>query len=293
MKTVSFNINTTVIPEASPETPPSGSGGGGGSVVKKEIIDFFVDIEEIVVSLKQGETKEEHLAILNLKSQKIKININQNNLDELIRINEEEFEILPNKDKIVTFDFIAKQNQEPNVYLGKIVIESENTKKEIPVVVEIESPGALFDVIIEISDNSQYLSPGDKLVAKLTMYNLGEIKKADVTVNYYILDEAGTKILSEQETVAVETRQDILKEFKLPNNIEPGEYTIYVKIEYGGKVASSISGFSVIEVINKIDYNQIITYVSIIGTAIILIFIIYELRKLRKHMPRIRRLKRR
>ena len=135
--------------------------------------------------------------------------------------------------------------------------------------VEVETKAPLFDVKVEIPKRFLYVMPGEELFAKIELFNLGHIGRVDVAMDYIIKDKDGNDMLSEHETIAIETQTTLIKEFKLPEDIELGKYILYARAIYVEEVGSSSAWFNV----GKKPFLKLI-HILIIGTILLIILII-------------------
>jgi hypothetical protein len=85
--------------------------------------------------------------------------------------------------------------------------------------------------------------PGDKVEFNIELSNLGTSKRYDVSIKHEIL---GTNIFRE-ETIAVETTTSKTTSIQLPNDIQPGKYTLKTTVTYQDKVAVASFTFFVSE----------------------------------------------
>lgn len=284
-----FNVTNFTIysaeetSEAAPSVP-TGSGGGAG---EKED-EFRLDKEKITVKLKQGETKSEEITITNTGFKRIKIDLAFSGLEEFTKINRASFELNPGESEKVILDFIARENTSPDLYLGKLIARSDNTEKEVLISMEVETKNPLFDVSLEIPEDSKVVEPGGEVLAKINLYNLGEIKRADVLIEYIIKDMEGNIITSEKETLAVETRVNFMRTIKIPEDVKYGTYILYIKVTYNGETAIASMEFSVGEVEKPFLTGENISIFIIILIIIVLIFLLVELKMLKKIYKRSR-----
>ena len=181
------------------------------------------------------------------------------------------------KPKIIEITFIAEENIIPDLYLGEIIIESNGVKRQIFAAIEVESKEVLLDVNVEIPSKYKYVLPGEEILFKVELINLGEKKRQDVFVEYIIKNQKGEIIISEKENLALETRFSHIKNFELPKNLEYGKYVIYVKANYSEKIASASDWVNV----GKepfLSREKIILLMRIIA-IIIFLFLLYKLKK--------------
>ncbi len=285
---LSFNVTgfSVYSAEETPSSTPPTTGGvtqeSGGGSRKITTENFTINPEEIKITLKQGETKEAKISIKNTGAKKTKITISNTNLENFIRINNAEFDLEVGQTVDVIVDFIARENAIPDLYLGKLIISGDGLSKEILVAIEVETKKPLFDVKVNIPRQFRTLIPGDSLVANIELFNLGDIGKVDVVLDYFIKDINGNDIITEKETVAVETRASLIKEFLLPEDLPYGNYIVYVKATYDGETASSTAWFVVAEKKPFIYTNTAIFYGVAILILILLIILYLEIKKFKK-----------
>ncbi|MBI2045532.1 hypothetical protein HYT23_05740 [Candidatus Pacearchaeota archaeon] len=261
-------------PSSSRTTGQATSDESGGAGAPPE--NFMIDKEKISISLKQSEVKTEKVKITNNNKISLKLSLDSN-LNEMLNISEKYITINKKESKEITLTFKAKEDTIPNIYIGKIMLTSEKAQKELPISIEVESKEALFDVKIEIPTQYKYVLPGEELIAKVEMFNLGGTKKLDVEVEYIIKDKGGIDILRETDTIGVETTASILKTFQIPPNINLGDYILYVRATYNNQVASASEWF----IIGKKPSNQF-SIIIIIIIIMVLVGIILEMRKIKK-----------
>ena len=279
-----FNV-TGFTNYSSEETPTevSGvvSGGGGGSTGgasggKIISTSFIVDRDEIKIDLKQGETKREQLIITNILDQAIQIKIDTGLLKKFIFIQEENFMLKPHETKIIDMDIIAPIKTEPDLYVGNILISDGNLQKSIITAVEIEHVGALFDVKIDIPTKFRRMYAGEELLASVSIYSIQRVGLVDTEIEYIIKDDKGNNIYSEKELLAVDVQTSFVKSLKIPPNIEPGKYLLYIRTEYDGSVGSASAYFEIIElqIPKKAEFEIKSSYIIIALLIIITLILI-------------------
>jgi uncharacterized membrane protein len=186
------------------------------------------------------------------------------------------FELNPNETKEIEINFISKKDQLPDVYPGKIVFTSESIERTVLIVVEIESEKPLFDVKVEVLPEYRIVYPGDKVMAQLTLYNLGKVGRVDTNVEYGIKSLNGTIITSENELMAIETQLSIVKSLYLPADIKPDSYVFYSKVSYNGVIGTGSSMFTVTERFKFGTYFLLAIIIFVVIIILILSFIYYS-----------------
>ncbi len=268
--------------QSSPGTGNAGGGGGGGGMTISTTKDWTVNKDKIKVSLKLGETKKEEIKVHNTGSQKISINIYSQKLENFIEIRERSFELNPGESKTIILYIVAREDAIPDLYMGNLIIKGEGTEKEVLIAVEVKSKKPLFDVNVEIPKKLLKILPGEELLAKIKLFNIGG-ERVDANLEYEIKSRENELILQEKETVAVETQASFIKEFLIPEDVNYGTYILYVRVTYNNEIASASSWFDIGITIFTIE--RIILAVSVL-IIIALVIMIYEIRKVGKHLAR-------
>lgn len=75
---------------------------------------------------------------------------------------------------------------------------------------------------LSLSYDNAYISPGQTIIAQLTLIQLRDMPRRDVTVKTHLEDEEGNIITSEEQTVALESQSSLVIELNTPqeNNAE-------------------------------------------------------------------------
>ncbi|RLG09652.1 hypothetical protein DRN73_09530 [Candidatus Pacearchaeota archaeon] len=220
-------------------------------VSKKEIIvnktiPINIEKEKINISLKQGESKIVPVLIRNDYNEKVKVNLQRTGLEEFLTgINQTEFYLDVGESRELRLNFTASVNSLPDLYLGKLVINTKNNKKEILLSLEIESAEFLFDVKLQIPEEPKTYKPGENILAKIDFYNLRGIGQTDVNIEYIIKDEEGNIFFGEKQILIIGKKISLTKVFTLPENIPEGNYVFYIKVTYDSKTASASKWFVV------------------------------------------------
>ena len=261
-----------------------GSSGGGGRGTGSVIKDFSADPELINVVVKVGESFEKEITIKNLESvdQSFVLSLTDS-LDGLVLISERSFILEANEEKKIILTFVTLNNN-LKVYIGKLIIQASSNRKEINIINSIESKEVLFDINLDIPASNRNLNPGEDLKIQLTLFNLGDIGKTDVELEYIIKDFEGNIIYEESEMIIVETQISYSKEIHLGSDILPGEYVVFAVARYGASIGTSSFLFQVEDPKeNLLDrYNRHLIIAMIFLILVLLLFVIYKFGKLNK-----------
>ena len=274
-----FNVTsfTNYIADETPTTTTpttTTTAGGGGGITTDSV--FSIDKNKISVSLTPRQVTTENITITNTGSDIIFIKIDNLFYDFVVR-GEEIIVLNPGESKTVPFHILARVDFVPDIYLGKIIVSSGSLRKEILISVEVESEGALLDVRAEIDKNYKKIISGENILAQIRLFNLGGEGRKDIYIEYFIKDYEGKEIIKETESLAIETQLTFLKEIKIPKETKTGNYVLYVKATYDGKVASASDDFEIVT--SKTTSREKIYIVTIIILLILFSLILYYIIK--------------
>jgi len=285
-----FNVTQFTV-YSSEETPSSGGetqtttgggggGGGGGSAGGGAVVpieeDFSINKNLIKITLAKDRTAQEKIRIKNTGNKVLKLEMSIRGIEDFIPLPtgiQEDITLDPEEEKTLILNFNVPSNKEPGIYTGKVVIASNDIKKIVDVIIEVESAEPLFDIEITIPRQYQQVYPGDDIFATIRIFNLGIVSRVDTTIEYFIKDLEGNIIISEHESVAVETQASLVKSFELPIDIKLGRYVLYAKTTYNGFVGSSSHLFEVVER-PKLGFrlsSQFKIILGIVGLALLVI----------------------
>lgn len=282
---LSFNVTQFTIYSAE-ETPSDGTGstssGGGGSskIVSGEIIKL--NKNRISITLKQGATKSEEIIITNLRNSIRSIDLEISGIKDFIKLSEESFGLKPGESKTISLRFFSDENTIPNLYQGKLIVKSGSAEKEILIAIDVESIEPLFDVTLEIPDAFLKVVPGEEVIANIKLFEVQQVGKVDVKLEYSIKDQDSNLIISDAETIAVDRQANFVKSLKIPLETKEGDYLFYVKLTYNGEVASASEWFNVVKK-SALKSEKLFNIVISILLIIILAVIITNFYKIRKH----------
>ena len=282
-----FSFNTSNLSDSTEEetttstATSSSSGGGGGGIVSS--VPFILDKSQISVSLNPGQVKTEEITITNTGNDVISVQLD-NFLKDFVIIKEPVIALNPKESKTISLDIIARIDTIPDLYPGKIILSSGTTKKEILIIIEVESEGILLDVRAEILEEYKKILPGGEILSEMRLFNLGDdAERKDVTIEYIIRDYNGNDIVKEHESLAIETQASFIKRILIPEKTLFGNYILYVRATYNGEIASASDNFEVVSskaAAGERIYKIIIA--AIIFGLIVLSLIIYYIIYLRK-----------
>lgn len=132
------------------------------------------------------------------------------------------------------------------------------------------------EVITESGNLVTKIAPGDFLPMSVKLLNFGSGKKIDVQIEYKVLDLDDKVMVTQSETVAVETTASFVKFIQIPNDLKPGRYKAWSSILYESQKVPAISSFQ-FSVQNKyigLFLNQLVL-LGIVLLVLSLVFIYF------------------
>ncbi|HOW36674.1 MAG TPA: hypothetical protein PLK34_00265 [Candidatus Pacearchaeota archaeon] len=235
---------STYSAEETPEEEipiPERTSGGGGGIFKRDY-NFKADQEQFSIKLKQGDNEFRILNITNYGKQRVTLTLEGSPaIDNFLKFNQRVITLNPGESKLVEIDFFVREDANPNLYLGEILLKTDTeVEKRVLIALEITSSNPLFDVRIYVPEKYLAILPGDEVYYTIEIFNLGDIKdEVDVEVEYNLMSTKGEIVTSSHESMAVRTKLSYIRNKKIPDHLPLGEYLVYVTVKYSGEVASA------------------------------------------------------
>lgn len=250
---------------------------------EREVLSFKIDTILLKSVIKQGETVSNSLKINNLNHEQ-NFNVYIKGLEDLVSLSENNFKLKQYETKEITVTFKDESLKEPGVYVGTLIIEAGSDKKEIPVILEIQTKELLFATNLDVGPEYKRIKPGDKFSIGIKLFNLKDTETHTIGITYLVRNLNSEIIVAETENIVVGTESLITKTIVLPENIALGNYVFAVTAKYDDSVSTSSYLFSVAkEKINMgLDMNYVATIILIFlfGILILVFYMIHERDKL-------------
>ncbi len=278
-------------------TQPSaggGTGGGGGGSSGDSNQPTTIDVQESAAVSEQqiingiiAQLEINEKIILNFKpSNAISIgthtitmsSIGTNSITLVISSNPITLQLSTGEEKEVDIDgdgmkdIYFKLNKINN---GKVdLVIKKLTGKSLITGETIKQKEQLLDVLIRVLDDYKTVVQDSKILVEVTFYNFGTEEIKDAIIKYCIKTESGETIKCAEETVAVYTKIQLIKEFLISHDMQDGRYYVSAEVTYGNEKASSETTFLVQKeihgVLPEIKFNRWLLIIIII----IIIFLI-------------------
>lgn len=250
-------------------TPPSGEeeeGGGGRRVTNITIPEITIVPREINLKMAVNTSSRQIISIMNNKNTTQTFSVSQENLTNRIILENDSITVKPGETKNLEVIFVA--SEETGIFTGKINIG----KYSVLVNLNIKTKLLLFDSNILVLNRGYLVSQGGKLKTKVTLVPLGDKERLDVGLNYFIKDSKGEVYLTHSETVLIEDRMDLYRDFDM-GNLDLGKYIIYLELVYPDGVAPSSAQFEIVKTTAE-SFLGFVMFTLIVAMIIVSIVIV-------------------
>ncbi|MBW2982608.1 hypothetical protein KY343_07020 [Candidatus Woesearchaeota archaeon] len=259
------------------------------NVYGREDADFKVSRVLLKSVIRQGESISNNLTITNTKNQPQTFTISMKNLEDLFLLSENNFTLLPSQEKEIELTLESKE-QPSGVFSGALLIQTETSTKEVPVILEIQSQNITFATNLNIAPEYKEILSGEKLIAGIRIFNLMDTDAHSIEMQYIIRNLEGVIILSETENLIVGTESQITKAITLPTDIIPGNYVLAIISKFDDSASTSSYLFSITTkkakglFTDKIDPLTLafvfLVLIFLLGILAIVIYMIYDRNRL-------------
>jgi hypothetical protein len=256
------------------------SGGDIIGVLSETIPESFFSFEPglIKVNLIQGESKRESFKIKNDGINKIVLKLSSILEGELISISEPNITLKKGETKEIFVDFFTKESKTPDIYIGKILVESAGKYKNFVFIIEVLAKNPLFDIIMRLNKKTVY--PGESMKVMMDIENMGELRNIDIELYYGIKDFDKNVLYFRQESLAIDKKLSVTREIEVPEYIPEGDYVFYTKVNYGNISAVSSELLRIVPRENplfRLD-NRTIWFIVITIIILIIIYLIIKIK---------------
>ncbi|MFH1331903.1 MAG: PQQ-binding-like beta-propeller repeat protein [archaeon] len=274
-------------PSESQSCGGDGGGGGGGSGGRREVVTqpkkFSLSKDEIRAELTQGETVQDSFVIKNEGDELLSLSLKiEGDLKSYTVLSKNALVLNSGEDQRIDVNFLAPVNLEPKSYVGKIIIKVGSEEKIVLMQMGVRKAEALFDVSVKVLDQYKEVFEGSEVAAEIELFNIGEVEKIDVLVDYAIRDSSGSVLANAYETVGVDTKVGFVRSLTVPKKTAPGNYTFFVNLSYNGFSVPSEDYFYVIAKVNpfiKFLRERFIELIIWVLILIVLLMIFFTLKK--------------
>lgn len=247
----------------------SGSGGGsGGGAGQLKVLQFSE--YTIQKQIDAGQSITDPFVITNSLKTSVKATITFNgDASKVVSVASNKVELAFLNSTTIPLTILGNNE---GVYSGNMVISTDTAGTyTVPITIIVKSrTDQLIDLSLSLDRNS--ISPGGLLPFKIKAFNLGQLSKYSVTLNYSVINKANNKILlSKEESAIIENSLILSRNVTLPKNASAGEYSLSLVAYYGGKNVTETTLFTVA---TPKGLSALLTnYLPLVMTIIVLVFI--------------------
>ena len=215
-------------------------------------LTFSVDHLLLKVLLKEGEFAEQEIRVMNIANHPQAFSLVPRGLQGIVSLDSPGFSLDPGQTKVVKVSFRSRDEaagveQQPGIYIGSLVVNAEESKEEIPLIVEIESKNVLFDANLNPISLDRAVERGKDFVVEVRLFNLQSIDAQNVDMHYTVKDIHGNTLITESETVVVKTQASFFKTLSIPKNLASGTYVFGAETLLGDSKGTSSYLFEIID----------------------------------------------
>lgn len=203
---------------------------------------FVINPEIIKTSIKENEKTSYEISLANNYDEQREFLINLNPKKSFLSLDKEKIYLQKSETGIFNV-FFDSNGLGTGIFVGNILVNSEQDSKRILFILESESEKPNFDVVIDISPEFSELSYGEEFSANVKVYNL-RAKEDEVYLKYFILNAEGNQVFSEEFRTEVTSQAEFTKILDLPSELDEGEYVFAVYAVSGGTTGLSSKIFT-------------------------------------------------
>jgi len=271
------NVSSVSFVVTISEDVEEAGGGGGGGVALTRIEKFEIDPEEINLVIEVGKRDFREIKVRNTGGKTLTINISVTGIEYIVSADFNYLTVSPGEERRILLSINAPV--EPGIFVGKIIFEAGDVKREVFVLVNVRSGEVLFDVSLTIPESFKIISPGNNIESFISLIQIGPIEQVEVTATYLIKDFDGNVLFTETESFFVLESKNFVKEFPTADLAE-GDYIAGIEVTYPEGFAASSDRFT----ISKREFLLNIAVILILISLILLIIaiILLAIRKYKK-----------
>lgn len=199
----------------------------------------------IRINVPSTSSATDQITIENNEDQAYDFIISSKGLDNILTIEKTEVTLNSGESQTIQLNF-AEPNEEPNIYVGKIIVESSLGKTEVPVIINFENMRKTFTIIQD--ESSSHVNKGDELKVEVKIFDLNSIDMKEVKISHMIKNLNDEIIYSEQgSSVMIEGKYNFVKSIEVQEDLEIGNYVMITSVEYNNVTSQTGNIFEVRE----------------------------------------------
>ncbi|PIN87062.1 hypothetical protein COV19_01615, partial [Candidatus Woesearchaeota archaeon CG10_big_fil_rev_8_21_14_0_10_44_13] len=203
----------------------------------------------VTSSLFSGEGQSRYIEINNSGKTRSIFNITLDGLTDFAVLDRNTITLGPGEIGRIRLDIYVKTTAKPGIYRGKAIIKGAAADEMISIVIEVKERKPLFDIRLNLAQDSKKAFIGGTIRENIDMSNIGlNGTPVDVEMTLEITDMDKKVVYgSSKETLAVTAESSITREHRLPSSMQPGKYMLLGRITYSGTSAEAYDTFEIME----------------------------------------------
>jgi len=213
--------------------------------------------EIINIDVNTGEFFSQAINISNTGNVRLNVTVRkQGAISDMLNLAFDRAGLEPNQSIGLGIKLFAGANSTPGTYTGQLIFEAvwlngtrpSSLERDVLVDIDIKSIRPLLNMDLNITNEGKRLSPGEYLMPSINVMNFSD-EHANISLEYIIMDDHEKVVYRKTETIAVETQASFLRSFRLPTDLEAGNYTLSVVAMYGNQTARAADVFAVLPLV--------------------------------------------
>ncbi len=264
-------------------TTPGGDTGGGGegnatNVTKNVQGAIWVSPSSMnitlayndVTNMTQRVTKSIYVTNTKPIAETVNISLEGEGLERIVFLPKvTSITLAPNETREITIELVSLL--ETRKFTGNISVGP----KKIALFIDITPNPLWFDSNIVVLNKDYAVSQGGQLRTKVELIPMGDPSRLDVTLKYAIKDYTGKVFLTNSETLLVEKRMNVNRNFNT-GKLPLGKYTISLDLIYPGGIAPSTAHFEVVQKTAG-EVFGIILFFLVLAIIVVIAFLVFFL----------------
>ena len=243
--------------------------------------EFEVNTFLIKTVIKQGEIATHPVKITNIYEKENFIVSIEGEIKDLVSLAEKEF-VLENgeeKNLELVFDNLGAL---PGVYVGTLLVQKGESKKEIPLILEIQTLESFVATNLNVAPAYKEILQGGEITVSVKIFNLKDTKVHTAETIYEIKTLEGEVITSEKESIVMESELVLSKIISLPEKVAMGSYVVSFTTEFEKSIATSSYLFEVVDEkrdsfeFMNLNILVIAILIFLVGILVLILYMIYE-----------------
>ena len=221
------------------------AGGGAGTLENpivdailqnQEATDFKVDVNNLKVSLRQGDTTTKVITITNTGTQGLEFKAAIAGLTRFATVGSGTFYLAPQESKKLVLDFRVSTSTIPDQYFGTLKIQAKDKSEEVPIVLEVRAFESEIELTVVVPEKSKNIRAAETAMASIKLSSIRDMTEMPITIYYAVMDFSGNVINTSTKEVQLFASLEETLDLFIPRDTPDGEYLFYVRATGKGVV---------------------------------------------------------